>query len=184
MATTAIDAVGCALIVPMRLLACFRRAMPVAPSTRSDVRSQTIRSRPIRPMPTSQSSRHRWGSAARRCATLSRCCRVRGWSGAARRYGTRVLPVEDWNLLDGDVVGWHRRDHPGSAASLPRRRRRLVIEPATTTLVGGPGGRARRDPGRCSTPPTQSTPKRTTCRRSSTPTAVPRHHTRGDPQIR
>lgn len=30
----------------------------------------------------------------------------------ARRYGTRVRPVEEWNILDGDVVGWHAPDHP------------------------------------------------------------------------
>src|SRR5918995_4657193 len=48
----------------------------------------------------------------------------KGLVRTARRYGTRVLPVEDWNLLDGDVVGWHRRDHP--------RMRRIFVE--TTEL--------------------------------------------------
>ena len=44
----------------------------------------------------------------------------KGLVRTARRYGTRVLPVEDWNLLDGDVVGWHRPRPPEDAPHLRR----------------------------------------------------------------
>ena len=50
------------------------------------------------------------------------------------------MPVEDWNLLDGDVIGWHRRDHP--------RMRRIFAE--TTELRmhhGACGGGACRGAG-------------------------------------
>src|SRR5690606_20537985 len=36
----------------------------------------------------------------------------KGLVRTARRYGTRVRPVEEWNLLDADVVSWHEHSHP------------------------------------------------------------------------
>jgi DNA-binding FadR family transcriptional regulator len=36
----------------------------------------------------------------------------KGLVRTARRYGTRVMPVSEWNLLDGDVVAWHDPAHP------------------------------------------------------------------------
>jgi GntR family galactonate operon transcriptional repressor len=53
-----------------------------------------------------------------------------------RRYGTRVLPVEDWNLLDGDVVGWHRRNHPRMRRIFAETTElRCIIEPGPASLT-------------------------------------------------
>lgn len=36
----------------------------------------------------------------------------KGLVRTARRYGTTVRPVEEWNLLDADVASWHEPTHP------------------------------------------------------------------------
>jgi len=36
----------------------------------------------------------------------------KGMVRTARRYGTKVMPVDEWNLLDSDVVAWHKPSHP------------------------------------------------------------------------
>jgi len=60
----------------------------------------------------------------------------KGLVRTARRYGTRVLPVEDWNLLDGDVVGWHRRDHPRMRRIFAETTElRTIVEPAAAALA-------------------------------------------------
>jgi DNA-binding FadR family transcriptional regulator len=60
----------------------------------------------------------------------------KGLVRTARRYGTRVLPVEDWNLLDGDVVGWHRRDHPRMRRIFAETTElRIIMEPAAAALA-------------------------------------------------
>ena len=60
----------------------------------------------------------------------------KGLVRTARRYGTRVLPVEDWNLLDGDVVGWHRRDHPRMRRIFAETTElRSIMEPAAAALA-------------------------------------------------
>lgn len=60
----------------------------------------------------------------------------KGLVRTARRYGTRVLPVEDWNLLDGDVVGWHRRDHPRMQRIFAETTElRTIMEPAAAALA-------------------------------------------------
>jgi DNA-binding FadR family transcriptional regulator len=60
----------------------------------------------------------------------------KGLVRTARRYGTRVLPVEDWNLLDGDVVGWHRRDHPRMRRIFAETTElRCIMEPAAAALA-------------------------------------------------
>ena len=60
----------------------------------------------------------------------------KGLVRTARRYGTRVLPVEDWNLLDGDVVAWHRRDHPRMRRIFAETTElRIIIEPAAAALA-------------------------------------------------
>jgi DNA-binding FadR family transcriptional regulator len=60
----------------------------------------------------------------------------KGLVKTARRYGTRVLPVEDWNLLDGDVVGWHRRDHPRMRRIFAETTElRTIMEPAAAALA-------------------------------------------------
>jgi len=35
---------------------------------------------------------------------------AKGIVKTARRYGTVVNPLSDWNLLDADVIGWHGRE--------------------------------------------------------------------------
>jgi GntR family transcriptional regulator, galactonate operon transcriptional repressor len=60
----------------------------------------------------------------------------KGLVRTARRYGTRVLPVEDWNLLDGDVVAWHRRDHPRMRRIFAETTElRTIMEPAAAALA-------------------------------------------------
>lgn len=54
----------------------------------------------------------------------------------ARRYGTRVRPVSEWNLLDPDVLGWHAPEHPRFrtifAEAMEMRR---MIEPEAAALA-------------------------------------------------
>lgn len=60
----------------------------------------------------------------------------KGLVRTARRYGTRVLPVEDWNLLDGDVVAWHRHDHPRMRRIFAETTElRIIMEPAAAGLA-------------------------------------------------
>ncbi|WMS40948.1 FadR/GntR family transcriptional regulator [Acuticoccus sp. MNP-M23] len=60
----------------------------------------------------------------------------KGLVRTARRYGTRVRAVEEWSLLDSDVVSWHAPDHPrikrmfGETTEL-----RTIIEPAAAALA-------------------------------------------------
>ena len=54
----------------------------------------------------------------------------------ARRYGTRVLPVSEWNLLDGDVVRWHTPDHPRLGQIFSETTElRSIMEPAAAALA-------------------------------------------------
>jgi GntR family galactonate operon transcriptional repressor len=60
----------------------------------------------------------------------------KGLVRTARRYGTRVTPVEEWNLLDGDVVGWHRPDHPRMRRIFAETTEvRTILEPAAAELA-------------------------------------------------
>jgi DNA-binding FadR family transcriptional regulator len=60
----------------------------------------------------------------------------KGLVRTARRYGTRVLPVDDWNLLDRDVVAWHRRDHPRMHRIFAETTElRAIMEPAAAELA-------------------------------------------------
>lgn len=54
----------------------------------------------------------------------------------ARRYGTRVTPVAEWNLLDGDVVAWHEPDHPRIGRIFAETTElRTILEPAVAALA-------------------------------------------------
>lgn len=60
----------------------------------------------------------------------------KGLVRTARRYGTRVRPIEEWHLLDPDVVGWHAPGHP----RIPRMfaettELRCAIEPAAAAMA-------------------------------------------------
>lgn len=36
----------------------------------------------------------------------------KGMVRTARRYGTHVCDIDEWNLLDPDIIGWHKPDSP------------------------------------------------------------------------
>lgn len=60
----------------------------------------------------------------------------KGLVRTARRYGTRVLPVDEWNLLDRDVVGWHRPDHPRMRRIFAETTElRVIMEPAAAAIA-------------------------------------------------
>jgi len=60
----------------------------------------------------------------------------KGLLRTARRYGTRVLPVEDWNLLDRDVVTWHQSGHPRMQRLFAETTElRAIMEPAAAALA-------------------------------------------------
>src|SRR5688500_12783359 len=60
----------------------------------------------------------------------------KGLVRTARRYGTRVTAVEEWNLLDGDVVAWHRSDHPRMRRIFAETTEvRTILEPAAAAVA-------------------------------------------------
>lgn len=60
----------------------------------------------------------------------------KGLVRTARRYGTRVRPVEEWNLFDADVVRWHEPDHPRLVTMFAETTElRYIIEPAAAALA-------------------------------------------------
>lgn len=63
----------------------------------------------------------------------------------ARRYGTRVQPVDEWNLLDPDVLAWHDPAHPRFrvifAEAMELRR---MIEPEAAALAARRASEAQR----------------------------------------
>lgn len=60
----------------------------------------------------------------------------KGLVRTARRYGTRVRPVAEWNLLDGDVVAWHEPDHPRiRRLFFETTEMRVILEPAAAALA-------------------------------------------------
>ncbi|MGY6706034.1 FadR/GntR family transcriptional regulator [Roseinatronobacter sp.] len=64
----------------------------------------------------------------------------KGLVRTARRYGTRVRPVEEWNFLDGDVVSWHDPSHPRIKQIFAETTElRSVLEPAAAALAAKRG---------------------------------------------
>lgn len=60
----------------------------------------------------------------------------KGLVRTARRYGTRVRAVRDWNLLDGCVVSWHASDHPRMAQIFAETTElRGIVEPEAAALA-------------------------------------------------
>jgi GntR family galactonate operon transcriptional repressor len=60
----------------------------------------------------------------------------KGLVRTARRYGTRVRPVEEWNLLDGDVITWHEPSHPRIKRIFAETTElRTLIEPAAAEMA-------------------------------------------------
>lgn len=60
----------------------------------------------------------------------------KGMVRTARRYGTRVLPFESWNLIDPDVISWHNPTSP-AATKIYRdsTQLRFIVEPAAAELA-------------------------------------------------
>lgn len=60
----------------------------------------------------------------------------KGLVRTARRYGTRVCPVEEWNLLDAEVVGWHEPTHPRVRMMFVQTTElRCILEPEAAALA-------------------------------------------------
>lgn len=60
----------------------------------------------------------------------------KGLVRTARRYGTRVRVVEDWNLLDADVAAWHEPTHPRVRLMFAETTElRCIIEPEAAALA-------------------------------------------------
>lgn len=60
----------------------------------------------------------------------------KGMLRTARRYGTRVLPFENWNLLDPDVIFWHEPSSPTAARIYAAcTQMRLMFEPEAAKLA-------------------------------------------------
>jgi GntR family galactonate operon transcriptional repressor len=64
----------------------------------------------------------------------------KGLVRTARRYGTRVRPIEEWNLLDGNVVSWHDSTHPRIKRIFAETTElRAILEPAAAALAAQRG---------------------------------------------
>ncbi len=60
----------------------------------------------------------------------------KGLVRTARRYGTHVCDIDEWNLLDPDVIGWHAPDSPmAQRIFIDATQFRLVIEPRAAALA-------------------------------------------------
>lgn len=60
----------------------------------------------------------------------------KGLIRTARRYGTRVLPFENWNLLDPDVISWHDPNSPAAARIFrDTTELRCIFEPDAAALA-------------------------------------------------
>lgn len=60
----------------------------------------------------------------------------KGLVRTARRYGTRVRPLQEWTLLDADVVSWHDPNHPRIRQMFAETTEmRCIIEPAAAALA-------------------------------------------------
>jgi len=64
----------------------------------------------------------------------------KGLVRTARRYGTRVRKIEEWNLLDPDVVSWHEHGHPRLTLMFSETTElRAIIEPEAAALAARRG---------------------------------------------
>jgi DNA-binding FadR family transcriptional regulator len=60
----------------------------------------------------------------------------KGLVRTARRYGTRVRSVDEWNLLDAYVVSWHEPGHPRVGVMFAETTElRCIIEPEAAALA-------------------------------------------------
>jgi DNA-binding FadR family transcriptional regulator len=123
-----------------RIPMAFTTSLPTGVARRTvDVISRWIADdtfSPDRPMPTEPELAATLGVSRATVRDAIKVLSGKGLVRTARRYGTRVLPVEDWNLLDGDVVRWHRRDHPRMRRIFAETTElRCIMEPAAAALA-------------------------------------------------
>ncbi len=60
----------------------------------------------------------------------------KGMVRTARRYGTHVCEIDEWNLLDPDVIGWHAPDSPmAKQIFIEATSFRILIEPHAAALA-------------------------------------------------
>jgi DNA-binding FadR family transcriptional regulator len=91
---------------------------------------------PDRPIPTEPELAAALGVSRATVRDAIKVLSGKGLVRTARRYGTRVTPMADWNLLDGDVIGWHRRDHPRMLRIFAETTElRCIMEPAAAELA-------------------------------------------------
>lgn len=64
----------------------------------------------------------------------------KGMLRTARRYGTRVLPSENWKLLDPDVIRWQNHNSPAAARLYAESTQiRMIVEPEAAALAAEHG---------------------------------------------
>ncbi len=70
----------------------------------------------------------------------------KGLVRTARRYGTHVCDIDEWNLLDPDVIGWHAPDSPmAERIFIDATQFRLIIEPQAAALAAINGTQIQRE---------------------------------------
>ncbi|MEL7527037.1 MAG: FCD domain-containing protein [Pseudomonadota bacterium] len=70
----------------------------------------------------------------------------KGLVRTARRYGSRVCPFTDWNLLDPDVIRWHTPDCPMTPTIYADAMQlRSIFEPEAAALAASNGSRIQHD---------------------------------------
>lgn len=70
----------------------------------------------------------------------------KGLVRTARRYGSRVCPFTDWNLLDPDVIRWHTPDCPMTRTiHADAMQLRSIFEPDAAALAALHGSRDQHD---------------------------------------
>jgi DNA-binding FadR family transcriptional regulator len=70
----------------------------------------------------------------------------KGMIRTARRYGSRVCPFDDWNLLDPDVIRWHDPNGPlASRLFSEATELRLIFEPEAAALAAINANREQRE---------------------------------------
>lgn len=70
----------------------------------------------------------------------------KGLVRTARRYGSRVCPFKDWNLLDPDVIRWHTPDCPMTPTIYSDAMQlRSIFEPEAAALAALNGSRNQHD---------------------------------------
>jgi DNA-binding FadR family transcriptional regulator len=64
----------------------------------------------------------------------------KGLVRTARRYGSRVCPFDEWNLLDPDVIGWHEPKSPMARRIYAESTQmRCIVEPEAAALAAANG---------------------------------------------